>query len=74
MGKIVDLGTGAPEKFAHLEGELCGNIALVSIANPVEFGDACAFLCSAQASYITGQTVYADGGRLPLNYTVPVAE
>ena len=35
-GKIVDLGTGAPEKFAQLEGELRGNIALVSIANPVE--------------------------------------
>lgn len=25
------------------------------------------------ASYITGQTIYPDGGRLILNYTVPVA-
>ena len=32
------------------------------------------FLASGEASYITGQTLYADGGRLPLNYTVAVAD
>jgi 3-oxoacyl-[acyl-carrier protein] reductase len=30
--------------------------------NPQEFGDTCAFLCSAQASYITGQNILIDGG------------
>jgi 3-oxoacyl-[acyl-carrier protein] reductase len=30
-----------------------------------EFGDACAYLCSAQASYITGQNLLLDGGNYP---------
>ena len=30
-----------------------------------EFGDACAFLCSAQAGFITGQNLLMDGGAFP---------
>ena len=33
-----------------------------------------AFLASGDATYITGQTIYADGGRLGLAYTVDVPE
>jgi 3-oxoacyl-[acyl-carrier protein] reductase len=33
--------------------------------NPDEFGAACAFLCSAQAGYITGQNILIDGGAYP---------
>lgn len=44
------------------------------IGDPSEIAAVAAFLASDEASYITGQTIYADGGRLPLNYTVPVRE
>ncbi len=30
-----------------------------------EFGSTCAFLCSAQAGYITGQNILVDGGLVP---------
>jgi 3-oxoacyl-[acyl-carrier protein] reductase len=32
---------------------------------PEEFGDLCAYLCSAQAGYITGQNFLIDGGIYP---------
>ena len=41
---------------------------------PSEIASVAAFLASDDASYITGQTIYPDGGRLVLNYTVPVRE
>ena len=47
---------------------------LSRIGDPSEIAAIAAFLASDDASYITGQTIYADGGRLPLNYTVPVKE
>jgi glucose 1-dehydrogenase len=42
------------------------------IGEPSEIATIASFLASDAASYITGQTIFADGGRLPLNYTVPV--
>ncbi len=41
---------------------------------PEEVASIAAFLASDDASYMTGQTLYADGGRMALNYTVPVRE
>src|SRR5438874_3989834 len=35
------------------------------LGDPAEFGEACAYLCSAQASYITGQNFLIDGGAYP---------
>ena len=41
---------------------------------PEEIASVAAFLASDDASYMTGQTMYVDGGRLALNYTVPVVQ
>ena len=38
------------------------SIPAARIGEPPEFGHACAFLCSAHASYITGQNLVIDGG------------
>ena len=53
---------------------LLSRTPLGRIGDPDEIAAIAAFLASDEASYITGQTIYADGGRLPLNYTVPVRE
>lgn len=40
---------------------------------PEEVAGVAAFLASDDSSYLTGQTIYPDGGRLGLNYTMPVS-
>jgi 3-oxoacyl-[acyl-carrier protein] reductase len=57
-------------KGAETSGKSVNDVAAARMAtiparrfgNPAEFGDACAFLCSAQAGYITGQNLLIDGG------------
>ena len=44
------------------------------LGTPAEIAAVAAFLASDEASYITGETVVADGGRLGLNYVVPVVD
>ena len=44
------------------------------LGKPEEIAAIAAFLASDEASYITGETINADGGRLGLNYVVPVAD
>jgi 3-oxoacyl-[acyl-carrier protein] reductase len=36
--------------------------------DPAEFGELCAFVCSAQAAFITGQNLLIDGGAYPGTY------
>lgn len=44
------------------------------LGQPDEIAAIAAWLASEQASYITGETIYADGGRLPLNYVMPAKD
>jgi NAD(P)-dependent dehydrogenase (short-subunit alcohol dehydrogenase family) len=44
------------------------------MGDPEEIASIAVFLAANESSYVTGQTLYADGGRLGLNYTVPVKE
>jgi NAD(P)-dependent dehydrogenase (short-subunit alcohol dehydrogenase family) len=41
------------------------------LALPDEIAGVAAFLLDEDSSYITGQCIYVDGGRLALNYTMP---
>jgi glucose 1-dehydrogenase len=52
----------------------CRAQPLGRVGQPDEIASIASFLASDDASYVTGQTIYADGGRLPLNYTVPVPD
>ena len=53
---------------------LLARTPLGRIGEPDEIAAIAVFLASTDAGYVTGQTIYADGGRLGLNYTVPVKD
>lgn len=57
---------------AEAQRRLLSRTPLGRIGVPEEVAAVAAFLASKDASYITGQTIYPDGGRLGLNYVVPV--
>jgi NAD(P)-dependent dehydrogenase (short-subunit alcohol dehydrogenase family) len=75
----VGPGSIATEMLAAVVSDAAARLRVMSrtplgrLGEPAEIAAIAAFLASDDASYMTGQTLYADGGRLPLNYTVPVA-
>lgn len=55
------------------EDRILSRTPLGRCGQPAEVAAVAVFLACSESSYITGQTIYPDGGRLGLNYTVPVS-
>jgi 3-oxoacyl-[acyl-carrier protein] reductase len=53
------------KSVTQVAADRIGTIPARRFGDPAEFGAACAFLCSAQAGYITGQNLLIDGGVFP---------
>jgi NAD(P)-dependent dehydrogenase (short-subunit alcohol dehydrogenase family) len=68
---LTDMARGIMNDRAA-EDRILSRTPLGRCGEPSEVAAIAAFLASDDASYITGQTIYPDGGRLGLNYTVPV--
>ena len=62
----------ASQKSGRSEEDLADDamtmIPAKRFGHPDEFGDLCAYICSAQASFITGQNLLIDGGAYPGTY------
>lgn len=78
--RVVGVGPGTimTDMVAGAFVQSAGNHAILSrtplgrYGQPSEIASVVAFLASDDASYITGETMYVDGGRRVLNYVVPV--
>ena len=51
--------------IAEVRAESVAGVPAKRVGDPAEFGATAAFLCSAHAGYITGQSLLIDGGRFP---------
>jgi NAD(P)-dependent dehydrogenase (short-subunit alcohol dehydrogenase family) len=71
---LTELARNAVMGDAAARHKLLARTPMARLGEPEEVASVAAFLASDEASYITGQTIYPDGGRLALNYTVPVSD
>lgn len=70
---LTELARTAVLGNQEAERKILSRTPLGRMGEPEEIAAVAVFLASDDASYLTGQTIYPDGGRLALNYTVPVA-
>jgi len=61
-GSFVKRAKAANISIEEAKAQRGATIPAGRLGDPAEFGEACAFLCSAQAGYITGQNLLIDGG------------
>lgn len=62
------IGGAAKARDISFEAAMAERVATIPagrVGDPMEFGAACAWLCSAQAAFITGQNWLLDGGAYP---------
>ncbi len=71
---LTELSRHAVLGDAAARRKILSRTPLGRLGEPAEVAAIAAFLLSDDASYLTGQTIYPDGGRLALNYTVTVAD
>ncbi len=71
---LTELARAAVLGNREAEQKVLSRTPLGRMGEPEEIASVAVFLASDDASYLTGQTIYPDGGRLALNYTVPVVE
>jgi glucose 1-dehydrogenase len=69
---MTDLMRNAVLKDSGAKARILSRTPMSRFGETSEIASVIAFLVSDDASYLTGQTIYPDGGRLALNYTVPV--
>jgi glucose 1-dehydrogenase len=70
---MTDMLKGVANDKAALN-RILSRTPLGRVGQPSEIASIAAFLASDDASYISGQVIYADGARMPLNYTVAVKD